>query len=340
MKFLSVVSLLFVPLVLSQDVVQFGGSEESQAKLEEGVTKFEEGENVDTKNGEVSEEDVNTRFFNVDLGEFGNNVAASALGSVIGNVGTNLAGNFLNGCSNRGRRSVLMHKIEKRQAVEANEKSGNPEADPEVAERFLPCPQNFLSPGNNKPNNYCDRCYCSDWDCRRDCRKCSYYNNSPNNWSSGSGGSSGNNNWSSGSTSSSLNCRTCACSNYSCRNGCSKCYSSNSNTNYYPSNSNQNSYPSNNNHNSYPSNNNYGVNCDTCNCSNRSCRNDCARCHLNTNSNNYGWSSSSSSGGNYNNGWRNGVNGRTGEDSEASEVVVQQSSSDQKDSNDGEVVFA
>jgi len=136
MKFLSIVSLLFVPLILSQDVVQFGDSEDSQAKIEEGVTKFEEGENVDTKNGEVSEEDINTRFFNVDLGEFGNNVAASALGSVIGNVGTNLAGNFLNGCSNRGRRSVLMHKIEKRQAVEANEKSGNPEADPEVAERF------------------------------------------------------------------------------------------------------------------------------------------------------------------------------------------------------------
>merc|ERR1712141_7595 len=113
--------------------------------------------------------------------------------------------------------------------------------------------------------------------------------------------------------------------------GCSKCYSSNNNNHYYPSSSNQNSYPS---------NNNYGVNCDTCNCSNRSCRNDCARCHLNTNSNNYGWSSSSNSGGSYNNGWRNGVNGRTGEDSEASEVVVQQSSSEQKDSNDGEVVFA
>merc|ERR1711944_176557 len=231
-------------------------------------------------------------------------------GSVIGNVGTNLAGNFLNGCSNRGRRSVLMHKIEKRQAVEASEKSGSPEADPEVAERFLPCPQQFLNPGN-KPNRYCDNCYCSNWDCRRDCRKCSYYNNSPNNWNSGSGSSSGNNNWSSGSISSSVNCRTCSCSNYSCKNGCSRCYSSNNNNNYYPSN---------NNHNSYPSNNNYGVNCDTCNCStDRSCRNDCARCHLNTNSNNYGW--------------RNGVNGRTGADSEASEVVVQESNSEQKDSN-------
>merc|ERR1712218_626479 len=165
----------------------------------------EEGENVDTRNGEVSEEDVNTRFFNVDLGDFGNQVAASALGSVIGNVGTNLAGNFLNGCSNRGRRSVLMHKIEKRQAVEFSEKSGNPEADPEVAERFLPCPQNFLNPGNNKPNNYCDRCYCSDWDCRRDCRKCSYNNNHyyPSNNNQNSYPS--NNNYG-------VNCDTCNCS--------------------------------------------------------------------------------------------------------------------------------
>merc|ERR1711953_920579 len=254
---------------------------------------------------------------NVDLGTFGNDVAASALGTVIGNVGTNLAGNFLNGCSNRGRRSVFMHKIEKRQAVEASAKSGNPEADPEVAERFLPCPQQFLNPGgSNKPNRYCDNCYCSDWDCRRDCRKCSYNNYSPNGWSSGS-------------TSSSVNCRTCYCSNYSCKNGCSKCYSSNNNHNSYPSNSNSNSFGS---------NTNYGVNCDTCHCSNRSCRNDCARCHINTNNNNYGFSSSS--GGNYNNGWRSGVNGRNGEDSEASEVVVESSSSDQKENSDGEVVFA
>merc|ERR1712088_1204376 len=136
---------------------------------------------------------------------------------VIGNVSTNLAGNFLNGCSNRGRRSVLMHKIEKRQAVEASQKTGNSDEDPEVAERFLPCPQQFLNPGGNN-GRYCDRCYCSDWDCRRDCRKCSY-NNGPNNWSSGSSSSNGwssrsssNNGWSSGSTSSSVNCRTCYCS--------------------------------------------------------------------------------------------------------------------------------
>merc|ERR1712012_990772 len=316
MKITSLASLLFLPVILSQDV-KFGDNEDSQ----DSQTKIQEGS--EGKNGEITEEDVNERFINLDLGDFGNNVAASALGTVIGNVGTNLAGNFLNGCNNRGRRSVLMHKIEKRQAIEANQKTGNSEEDPEVAERFLPCPQQFLNPGGNN-GRYCDRCYCSDWDCRRDCRKCSY-NNGPNNWSSGS--SSNNNGWSSGSTSSSLNCRTCSCRYSSCKNGCSKFFLSNNNHNSYPSSSG----------NSWSSSSSNNVNCDTCNCSYSSCRNDCARCHFNTNNNN-GWSSNSGS--NYNNGWRSGVNGRNGEDTEGSEVEVEQSNTQQKESGDGEVVFA
>merc|ERR1712038_1437403 len=329
MKLTLLASLLFLPIILTQDV-KFGGSGDSQ----DSQAKVEGGETVDTKNGEITEEDVNERFIDINLGEFGNNVAASALGTVIGNVGTNLAGNFLNGCNNRGKRSIYvssndMHKMRKRQAVNlgADEKSEDPEVkskiNQEVAERFLPCPQQFLNPGGSNNNRYCDRCYCSDWDCRRDCRKCSY-NNGPNNWSSGS---SSNNGWSSGSTSSSLNCRTCSCRYSSCRNGCSKCYSSNNNQNSYPSSSS----------NSWSSSSSSNVNCDTCNCSYSSCRNDCARCHFNTNNNN-GWSSNSGS--NYNNGWRSGVNGRNGEDSEGSEVVVEQSSTQQKESGDGEVVFA
>jgi len=59
---------------------------------------------------------------------------------------------------------------------------------------------------------------------------------------------------------------------------------------------------------------------------------------VNTSGNNFGWSSSNS-GGNYNNGWRNGVNGRTGSESDDSEVIVEQTSSE-KENNDGEVVFA
>merc|ERR1712186_261518 len=310
--------------------------------------KVEGGDTIDTKNGEITEEDVNERFIDINLGEFGNNAAASALGTVIGNVGTNLAGNFLNGCNNRGKRSIYvssndMHKMRKRQAVnlEADEKSEDPEVkskiNQEVAERFLPCPQQFLNPGGSNNNRYCDRCYCSDWDCRRDCRKCSY-NNGPNNWSSNSGNNnnwSSSSGWSSGSTSSSLNCRTCNCKYSSCRRGCSKCYSSSNNHNSYPSNNNHNSYPSSGSNNYYPSNNN--INCDTCLCSYSSCRNDCARCHVNTSGNNFGWSSSNS-GGNYNNGWRNGVNGRAGSESDDSEVIVEQTSSE-KESSDGGVVF-
>merc|ERR1712038_1809310 len=338
MKFSLLASLLLLPIISTQEV-KFGSSGDSQ----DTQAKVERGETIDTKNGEITEEDVNERFIDINLGEFGNNVAASALGTVIGNVGTNLAGNFLNGCNNRGKRSIYvssndMHKMRKRQAVnlEADEKSEDPEVksklNQEVAERFLPCPQQFLNPGGSNNNRYCDRCYCSDWDCRRDCRKCSH-NNGPNNWSSGSSNNNGwssssnNNGWSSGSTSSSLNCRTCSCRYSSCKNGCSKCYSSNNNHNSYPSSSG----------NSWPSSSSSNVNCDTCNCSYSSCRNDCARCHFNTNNNN-GWSGNSGS--NYNNGWRSGVNGRNGEDSEGSEVVVEQSSTQQKESGDGEVVFA
>ena len=48
----------------------------------------------------------------------------------MGNAGVNLAGNFLNRCNNRGKRSILMHKIEKRQALESNKKNGNPDKEP------------------------------------------------------------------------------------------------------------------------------------------------------------------------------------------------------------------
>lgn len=67
-------------------------------------------------------------------------VAAASVGTVIGNVGTNVAGSYLNNCNRKGKRSVsermyvneLMHKIVKRQAIEeANEKSGNAETNAE-----------------------------------------------------------------------------------------------------------------------------------------------------------------------------------------------------------------
>merc|ERR1711944_99017 len=203
MKCFTLLSVILIPLVLSQDIVQFGDDDKTNA----------EESDVNTKTGvQVGEDDVNTRFFNVDLNSFAGQVAASALGTVVGNAGVNLAGNFLNNCNNRGKRSILMHKLKKRQAIEANERTGNPNADPEVAERFLPCPQDIFNPGGSQNSGrYCDRCYCSrDYDCRRDCRKCgngynSNYGYKPNNgnnnygqntgWSSNSGSNNyGNNN--------------------------------------------------------------------------------------------------------------------------------------------------
>merc|ERR1711997_97242 len=212
------------------------------------------------------EDDVNTRFFNLDLNTFGQQVAAGALGSVLGNAGTALAGNYLNNCNNRGKRSLLMHAIEKRDAQEIQEKTGNSD-DPEVGSRII-CPQDFF-PGNNNNNHgsYCDRCNCRDYECQRQCRKCSY---SSGGFSSGGSHGHSSNTHNSGSTS----CRSCSCSSYSCRNKCSKCSSNNNN------------YGSNN-------NNSGSTSCYSCSCSSYSCRSKCSKCSSSSN-NNYG-----------NSGWRN-----------------------------------
>merc|ERR1711944_183623 len=287
MKCFTLLSVILIPVVLSQDIVQFGDDDQTNA----------EESDVNTKTGvQVGEDDVNTRFFNVDLNSFAGQVAASALGTVVGNGGANLAGNLLNNCNNRGKRSILMHKLEKRQAIEANEKTGNTNDDPEVATRLI-CPQDLLNPGGNSGHNngrYCDRCYCSDWDCRRDCRKCGNYGASG--WSS----SSGNNNWGQ-SSSNHVNCNSCYCSSSSCRNTCRKCVSNSNSGHYNNNNSGSGHY-----HTSVSTSTTY-VNCNTCYCSNNSCKLSCSRCR----NNNSGYNS----GGSYNNGWRNSnsVNGRTGE---------------------------
>merc|ERR1712076_228834 len=254
-----------ITLASSQDV-QFSGDDEVPV-------------GVETRADGISEDEVNSRIFgNIDLNSFAGNVAAAAVGSVVGNVGTNLASNYLSGCNNRGKRSVLMHKLEKRQAIEAAEKSGNADADPEVQTRLF-CPQDFLNPGGSAGNNnyrFCDRCSCRDYDCNRDCRKCVINNNNngyPSGWSSNSGnsGSSGSS-WSSNSNIG---------------------WSSNSGSNNRPTYSNS-------------------INCSSCSCSSSSsCRKYCtSRCQ-----NNYYQGSSGSSwnnGGSYNTGWR--VEGRTNED--------------------------
>ena len=49
-------------------------------------------------------------------------VGAAAVGTIAGNALSGLAGNYLNGCRNRGKRSLLMHGLTKRQALEVAEK--------------------------------------------------------------------------------------------------------------------------------------------------------------------------------------------------------------------------
>jgi len=316
MKCFALISVLLIPIVISQNV-DFGDSDETPV----------EGEDVNTKTGtKVGEDDVNTRFFNVDLNTFAGQVAASALGTVVGNAGVNLAGNLLANCNNRGKRSILMHKLEKRQALEASEKTGNVDGDQEVATRLI-CPQDLLGQSGGNNGRYCDRCYCSDWDCRRDCRKCSYGNNNANGWSSG-GSSSSNNNWGQ-SSSNHVNCNSCYCStSSSCRNTCRKCVSNN-NANGWSSSSSS----------SYPSSSSTTVtSCSSCYCSSSSwCRSKCSKCR----NNNSGWSNNN--GGSYNNGWRssNSVKGRDGVNLEEEEVVTSQDNSEQKSNTDEEsVVFA
>merc|ERR1712018_36434 len=221
MKLFTFVIAITITLASSQDI-QFSGDDEVPV-------------GVETRADGVSEDEVNSRIFSIDLNSFA------------GNVGTNLASNYLSGCSNRGKRSVLMHKLEKRQAIEAAEKSENADAEPEVQTRLF-CPQDFLNPGGSAGNNnyrFCDRCSCRDYDCNRDCRKCVNNNGYPSGWSSNSGSSwssnsntgwsSNNGNYNRPTTSNSINCNSCSCSSSSsCRRYCSRCQNNN---NYYSSSS-------------------------------------------------------------------------------------------------------
>jgi len=234
---------------VAQDVDFGGGKNDGNVESDTGVRLEGSG---------LIDEDIKNRL---DLGGFAGQVAASAVGTVVGNAGVNLAGNFLNKCSNRGRRSILMHKIEKRQALESNKKNGKLDKEPEVVNRIIPCPQDFLGQGGNNGGRYCNKCYCNERKCYNECRKCSnnnigwgngnHHNNRPNNnWSNGNHG----NNW---SNSGNINCRNCNCRSQGCWNTCLKCHRNNNNNNYPGNNwGNNNNYPGNNwgHNNNYPGN--------------------------------------------------------------------------------------
>lgn len=219
-----------------------------------------------------------------------------------------------------------MHKLEKRQALEGNEKEGNSDAESEIAGRFF-CPGGGGTAHNS--GRFCDRCRCSrDWDCRRDCRKCGNNGYDSNDSAFGWSSNSGNNN--PGQT-----------------NG----WSSNSGNNNYGQTSgwNGNSGSSNNYGQNNYGNNNDQVNCNSCYCSNYSCKKTCRRCDNNNGNNNYNFGNSGSSnnyGGSYNNGWRrsDSEGEQSGEDIENREEVeeffdAQPDIEQREGNNEGGVVF-
>merc|ERR1712226_933830 len=191
-----------------------------------------DGGDVDIRGEEIGEDYASTRIINFGgLDGFAGQVAASAVGTVIGNAGANLAGNLVKKCSegNRGRRSILMHKLEKRQALQSYRKRGNSNKKPDVVNRII-CPHHILGQGgNNNGNRYCDRCSCRDRDCNYDCRKCANENSG---WTGNNGNHNNgqNNNW---SNSGHVNCDRCYCRNRECSNTCLKCHKNNN----YPGNS-------------------------------------------------------------------------------------------------------
>ena len=104
MKFISLASLLFLPIILSRKylILIFTRCQRNECKIyglaknihgriidihssedvkfgdngsaPESQTKLEVGDNG-SGNDEITEEDVNERFINLDLGDFGNNVS-------------------------------------------------------------------------------------------------------------------------------------------------------------------------------------------------------------------------------------------------------------------------
>merc|ERR1712062_866427 len=161
----------------------------------------------------VQEDDVGTRFFNVNLGNFDlGGIGESVVGTVIGNA----ASGFINDCFGKRKRSIITDRIvNKRSAQEA----ANGQVSGDDVNNRLFCLNNN---NNNRPN--CLICSCNrDYNCRNYCNKCR--NNFGNNNNFGSS-----NNF--GSTSSYFSCNNCNCnSDTRCYNTCGKCVNTNSNGN-------------------------------------------------------------------------------------------------------------
>merc|ERR1712170_103760 len=185
----------------------------------------------------VSGEDVDTRLFNINLGTLDlGNVAGTALGTTLGNLGTG----FLQDCFGIGKRSIIMDQLVNRRRRNPQEVSDEvPDVDSRIIgedgvnSRIFCTGGGGFGGGYSRPN--CRTCNCNyDNRCYNVCDKCYQgggYGYSANS-NSGSGGYSNSNNsgssfGSSGSygNSNSVNCRTCWCNDWNCKRSCGKCSS-------------------------------------------------------------------------------------------------------------------
>merc|ERR1711963_758795 len=81
----------------------------------------------DQESRPVSGEDVDTRLFNINLGTLDlGNVAGTALGTTLGNLGTG----FLQDCFGIGKRSIIMDQL-------VNRRRRNPQEVPDVDSKII-----------------------------------------------------------------------------------------------------------------------------------------------------------------------------------------------------------
>merc|ERR1712018_942372 len=191
----------------------------------------------DQESRPVSGEDVDTRLFNINLGTLDlGNVAGTALGTTIGNLGTG----FLQDCFGIGKRSIIMDQLVNRRRRNPQEVSDEvPDVDSRIIGEDGVNSRIFCTGGGSGGGGYsrpnCRTCNCNyDNRCYNVCDKCYQgggYGYSANT-NSGSGGYSNSNSGSSfGSSgsnygnSNSVNCRTCWCNDWKCKRSCGKCSS-------------------------------------------------------------------------------------------------------------------
>merc|ERR1711963_894902 len=121
----------------------------------------------------VSGEDVDTRLFNINLGTLDlGNVAGTALGTTLGNLGTGFLQDCFGNCNYDNRCYNVCDKCYQGggYGYSANTYSGSGGySNSNSGSSFGSSGSNY---GNSNSVN-CRTCWCNDWKCKRSCGKCS-----------------------------------------------------------------------------------------------------------------------------------------------------------------------